>query len=62
MGFKAGTGIGHQLVNRSTESVTFIEVGDRTLADKGGYPNDDMKAELAEDGSWIIMHKDGTLY
>lgn len=29
-GFKAGTGDGHQLVNRSNEDVVYLEVGDRT--------------------------------
>jgi uncharacterized cupin superfamily protein len=30
-GFKAGTGIVHQLINRSEDNVTYLEVGDRIL-------------------------------
>jgi uncharacterized cupin superfamily protein len=62
MGFKAGTGLAHQLVNRSSKPATYIEIGDRSPNDEGGYPKDDLKAELAPDGSWIFMHKDGTPY
>lgn len=29
-GFKAGTGVGHQLVNRSQQPVLYLEVGDRS--------------------------------
>ena len=62
MGFKAGTGIAHQLVNRSDELVTYLEIGDRSPGDTGGYPNDDLKATLGPDGSWLFTHKDGTAY
>jgi len=62
MGFKAGTGVAHQLANRSAESVTYLEIGDRSPNEETEYPNDDIKAELSPDGSWIFMHKDGTPY
>ena len=62
MGFKAGTGIAHQLVNRSDQMVTYLEIGDRSPDDTGGYPRDDLKAELAADGSWVFTRKDGTPY
>ena len=32
-GFKAGTGNGHQLLNRTTEDVVFLDVGDRAVGD-----------------------------
>lgn len=32
-GFKAGTGNGHQLVNRTNEEVMFLEIGDRTAGE-----------------------------
>jgi uncharacterized cupin superfamily protein len=60
-GFKAGTGDGHQLVNRTDEDVVYLEVGDRTPGDEGFYPDDDLKAELVE-GGWRFTHKDGTPY
>ena len=60
-GFKAGTGDGHQLVNRTDADVVYIEVGDRTPGDEGFYPDDDLKAQLV-DGAWRFTHKDGTAY
>lgn len=50
-GFKAGTGISHQLVNRSSEIVTYLEIGDRTPGDEVEYPNDDLKATQAINGA-----------
>lgn len=60
-GFKAGTGNGHQLINRSSEAVVYLEVGDRTPNDSGEYPDDDLKAEMGDAG-WRFTHKDGTPY
>lgn len=60
-GFKAGTGIAHQLVNRSTEMVTYLEVGDRTPGDEVEYPKDDLAAKLLN-GKWVLTHKDGRPY
>lgn len=61
-GFKAGTGIAHQLVNRSQDTVTYLEMGDRTPGDEVEYPHDDLKAVQATDGAWILTHKDGRPY
>jgi uncharacterized cupin superfamily protein len=61
-GFKAGTGIAHQLVNRSEESVTYLEIGDRTEGDEVEYPNDDLKARQLTNGVWTLTHKDGRSY
>jgi uncharacterized cupin superfamily protein len=61
-GFKAGTGVAHQLVNRSQITVTYLEMGDRTPGDEVEYPNDDLKAIQATDGAWILTHKDGSPY
>jgi hypothetical protein len=60
MGFKAGTGIAHQVVNRTDEIVTYVDVGDRSPGESAGYPEDDLTTELAPDGSWTFTHKDGT--
>ena len=60
-GFKAGTGDGHQLVNRSSEDVVFLEVGDRAAGDTATYPDDDLQANLVG-GNWQFEHKDGTPY
>lgn len=61
-GFKAGTGNGHQLLNRANEDVLFLEVGDRTTGDSVTYPDDDLQAELDNNGKWRFGRKDGTSY
>ena len=61
-GFKAGTGNGHHLVNRTARDVAYLEVGDRTAGDSGTYPDDDLAAALGPDGRWRFTHKDGTPY
>lgn len=61
-GFKAGTGIAHQLVNRSKARVTYLEIGDRTEGDEVEYPNDDLKATQLTNGVWMLTHKDGRPY
>lgn len=60
-GFNAGTGDGHQLINRSSEDVVYLEVGDRTAGDAATYPDDDLQADLIS-GKWQFTHKDGTPY
>jgi uncharacterized cupin superfamily protein len=61
-GFPAGTGDAHHLVNRSTQDVVYLEVGDRSAGDQGTYPDDDLKAVLGPDGAWRFTRKDGTPY
>jgi uncharacterized cupin superfamily protein len=60
-GFKCGTGNAHQLANRTTEEVIYLEVGDRTAGDSASYPDDDLQATLIN-GSWHFAHKDGSAY
>lgn len=40
VGFKAGTGNAHQLVNRTQHDVICIEIGDRSPGDQAVYPDD----------------------
>jgi uncharacterized cupin superfamily protein len=61
-GFKAGTGNGHQLVNRSSGDVVYLEAGDRSDGDAVAYPDEDLEAKLGGDGKWRFAHKDGTPY
>ncbi len=61
-GFPAGSGVGHQLVNRSADPVLYLEIGDRTTGDYAEYPNDDLKFTQLEDGAWILTRKDGVPY
>ena len=60
-GFKAGTGNGHHLVNRSGGDVVYLEVGDRLAGDSATYPDDDIQATM-QDGGWKFTHKDGRPY
>jgi uncharacterized cupin superfamily protein/GNAT superfamily N-acetyltransferase len=59
-GFPAG-GVAHQLVNRGSEDVLYLEIGDRTAGDTAEYPGDDLQAELVN-GAWLFRHKDGSAY
>lgn len=60
-GFKAGRENGHHLINETAEDVVYLEIGDRTPGDEGRYPDDDLKAMMAQ-GKWRFVHKDGTPY
>lgn len=60
-GFKAGTGNAHQLLNRTSEKVHYLEAGDRSAGDSAVYPDDDLQATLV-DGKWQFAHKDGSPY
>jgi len=61
-GFKAGDEKAHHLVNRSEDTVKYLEIGDRTLGDEVIYPDDDICAKYEENGTWIFTHKDGVPY
>jgi len=60
-GIKAGSGNGQQLLNRSSEDVIYLEVGDRSAGDSVVYPDDDLQAVFVE-GKWQFAHKDGSPY
>lgn len=60
-GFKSGTSNAHQLLNRSSAEVIYLEVGDRSAGDTVVYPDDDLQAALVE-GKWQFAHKDGSPY
>lgn len=60
-GFKAGTGNAHHLINETAEDVVYLEVGSRVPGDEANYPDDDLKAVLA-DATWRFVHKDGSPY
>lgn len=61
-GFKAGTGIAHQLINQTQENVTYLEIGDRIEGDEVEFPKDDLKATQLPNGEWALTHKDGRPY
>jgi uncharacterized cupin superfamily protein len=59
-GFSAGSGLPHQLVNRTESLVSYLEVGDRSPSDHCVYTHDDLAFGNAPDGSVIMVRKDGT--
>ena len=61
-GFKAGTGDGHHMVNRTESDVSYLEIGDRSTGDDVNYPDDDMKFVVGADGKRQIVRKDGSAY
>ncbi len=61
-GFRAGTGNAHELVNRTSTDVYYLEIGDRTAGDLVTFPDDDLKIVLGSDGKRQFVHKDGTPY
>jgi uncharacterized cupin superfamily protein len=59
-GFAAG-GRAHHLVNRTSQDVVYLEIGDRTAGDSADYPVDDIAAHLLE-GRWRFTRKDGSAF
>lgn len=58
--FPAGSGDGHQFVNRTTAEATFLVIGDRTAGDEVSYPDIDLAWKRAADGTGAYYRKDGT--
>ncbi len=61
MGFPAGDGNGHHLVNRSAQAASFMVVGSRHPDDLPHYPDDDLERRVI-DGQRVWTHKDGRRY
>ncbi|HEX4404167.1 MAG TPA: cupin domain-containing protein [Polyangia bacterium] len=60
-GFAAG-GTAHHLLNRTSEDVVYLEVGDRAAGDACTYPNDDVSVTVGPSGALTFTRKDGTAY
>ncbi len=60
-GFSAGSGNGHQLINKTASEVLYLEMGDRTADDTATYPDDDLRAFM-QDGTWLFTRKDGSSF
>lgn len=58
VGFAAGSGDAHQLINFSGEAALYLEIGDRTPGDEVVYPDDDLMAVLVA-GAWQFTRKNG---
>lgn len=62
-GFPKTEADGHHLVNKSVDIAMYLEVGDRSANDKVNYPDDDLIAQLKENGKgYIFLHKNGLNY
>jgi len=61
-GFKAGTGDGHCLQNRSDKDATVIEIGSRIEEDAVDYPDIDMILPAGSGKAGDYRHRDGTPY
>ena len=61
-GFKAGTGDGHHLVNRTDSDVTYLEIGDRSAGEAVSYPDNDIQLAVDADGKRRFARKDGSPY
>lgn len=61
VGFPAGSGDGHHLVNRTDEDALYLEAGDRNEGDEVDYPDIDLLVRFV-DGERKYVHKDGTPY
>src|SRR5579859_386357 len=59
-GFPAGSGNAHRFLNRSSEDVVLLVVGDRTGGDEVSYPEIDMQGRMEADGKYSFTRKDGT--
>lgn len=64
-GFPAGSGDGHQLVNRSDRPARYLEFSNRDPDDTAVYPDEDLAySKVGPDGrpAPTYSRKDGTLY
>ena len=61
-GFPAGSQNGHQLVNRSSEPVRYLEISNRDPNDGAMYPDVDLAYEKGPDGRATFSRKDGSRY
>lgn len=57
--FKAGSGNGHQLINRSDHPARYLEIGNRDPADTVVYVDVDLAAAKNSAGAWGFTKKDG---
>jgi uncharacterized cupin superfamily protein len=60
-GFKANSGNGHCLINRSDRDVVYLEIGTRSARERVVYSDIDMVLER-EPGNARYLHKNGEAY
>jgi uncharacterized cupin superfamily protein len=60
-GFKANSGNGHHLINKSSRDVVLLEIGSRAKHERAEYSDIDMQIVRDENGA-RYSHKDGRPY
>ena len=60
-GFAHG-GPAHHLKNNGSETVIYLEIGDRSTGDEVSYPDDDLQVETGSGGERFFAHKNGDPY
>lgn len=61
-GFPAGSGDGHQLINRSDRPARYLEISNRDPADTAAYPDVDLVYAKDAEGNPLYSRKDGSRY
>jgi uncharacterized cupin superfamily protein len=59
-GFPAGVANGHQLVNKSSQVVRYLEIGSRDPRDEAAYSDVDLRCAANRYSEVVFMRKDGT--
>jgi uncharacterized cupin superfamily protein len=61
-GFPAGESNGHHLVNKSDETASYLEIGDRNPLDEAFYPDIDLLFKVNDKGEHEFTNRDGVPY
>ncbi len=61
-GFPAGASNGHHLINKSEESASYLEIGDRNSEDEVFYPDIDLLYKVNDEGEHVFTNRDGVAY
>ena len=61
-GFPAGDSNGHHLINKSSETASYLEVGDRNSKDEAFYPDIDLLYKVNDEGEHEFTNRDGLPY
>jgi uncharacterized cupin superfamily protein len=60
-GFKANSGNGHHLMNRTTSDAVYLEIGTRSKVERVEYPDVDLRV-VRDDKGFRYIHKNGDPY
>ncbi len=61
-GFPAGDSNGHHLINKSNETASYLEVGDRNPQDEVFYPDIDLLFKINDEGEHEFTNREGVAY